>query len=54
MTVLTGLSSERKLGGLAVMSGWTPMRKTLKAVSLQHPRRRHTAQRACDRLLTGI
>lgn len=33
MTVLTGLSSERKLAGLAVLSGWTPMRNTLKAVS---------------------
>jgi hypothetical protein len=30
MTALTGLSSERKLAGLAILSGWTPIRNTLK------------------------
>jgi predicted esterase len=34
MTVLTGLSNERKLAGLAVLSGWTPMRNTLKSVNI--------------------
>jgi predicted esterase len=33
MTLLTGLTSERRLAGLTVMSGWTPIRNKLKAVS---------------------
>jgi predicted esterase len=36
MTVLTGLSSERRLAGLAVLSGWAPMRKTLKSMLADH------------------
>ena len=32
MTLLTGLTSERKLGGLIVLSGWLPLRNKIKAV----------------------
>lgn len=34
MSLLTGLTNERKLGGIAVLSGWLPLRKTFKAVRL--------------------
>jgi predicted esterase len=36
MTVATGLTTERKLAGLAVMSGWAPMRNTLKTMLSDH------------------
>lgn len=32
MSLLTGLTSERKLGGLAILSGWLPLQNKLKAV----------------------
>jgi poly(3-hydroxybutyrate) depolymerase len=34
MTVLTGLTAERKLAGLAVLSGWLPLREKIKAVRI--------------------
>lgn len=34
MSLLTGLSSERKLGGIVVLSGWLPLRDRFKAVSI--------------------
>lgn len=33
MSLLTGLTGERKLGGLIVLSGWLPLRNKFKAVS---------------------
>jgi lysophospholipase-1 len=33
MSLLTGLTSERKLGGLVVLSGWLPLRNKFKTVS---------------------
>ena len=33
ISLLTGLTSERKLAGISVMSGWLPMRHKVKAVS---------------------
>lgn len=33
MSLLTGLTTERRLGGIAVMSGWLPLRNKFKAVS---------------------
>lgn len=35
MTLLTGLTTERKLGGLAVLSGYLPLADKMKAVSLE-------------------
>ena len=32
MSLLTGMTSERKLGGVVVMSGWLPLRTKFKAV----------------------
>lgn len=32
MSVLTGLTSERKLGGIGVLSGWLPLRAKFKSV----------------------
>jgi lysophospholipase-1 len=32
MSLLTGLTSERKLGGIAVLSGWLPLHKKFKSV----------------------
>lgn len=32
MSLLTGLTSERKLGGVAVLSGWLPLKNKFKAV----------------------
>ena len=32
MSLLTGLTGERKLGGLLVLSGWLPLRHKFKAV----------------------
>lgn len=34
MSLLTGLTTERRLGGVAVMSGWLPLKNKFKAVSL--------------------
>ena len=39
MTLLTGMTSERRLGGLAVLSGWLPLREKVKSVSGSRPRR---------------
>ncbi|KAF7332510.1 Acyl-protein thioesterase 1 [Mycena kentingensis (nom. inval.)] len=36
MTLLTGLTGERKLAGLAVLSGWLPLRDTFKAMANDH------------------
>jgi poly(3-hydroxybutyrate) depolymerase len=33
MSLLTGLTGERKLAGIAVLSGWLPLRNKFKAVS---------------------
>lgn len=33
MTLLTGVTTERRLAGLAVLSGWLPLREKIKAVS---------------------
>jgi poly(3-hydroxybutyrate) depolymerase len=33
MSLLTGLSNERKLAGVAVLSGWLPLKDKFKAVS---------------------
>ena len=33
MSLLTGLTSERKLGGVVVMSSWLPLKAKFKAVS---------------------
>lgn len=32
MSLLTGLTSERRLGGIVVMSGWLPLKAKFKAV----------------------
>ena len=34
MSLLTGCSGERRLGGVVVMSGWLPLREKFKAVSV--------------------
>jgi predicted esterase len=34
MSLLTGLTGERKLGGLVCLSGWLPLRDKFKSVSL--------------------
>jgi lysophospholipase-1 len=34
MSLLTGLTSERKLGGVAALSAWLPLRKKFKSVSV--------------------
>jgi len=36
MTLLTGLSSERKLAGLVVLSGYLPMASKLKLMQTEH------------------
>jgi predicted esterase len=33
MSLLTGLTNERKLGGVVVMSSWLPLKSKFKAVS---------------------
>jgi lysophospholipase-1 len=38
MSLLTGLTSERRLAGVAVLSGWTPLRKKFKSVRVTPPR----------------
>ncbi|KAI0089251.1 Phospholipase/carboxylesterase [Irpex rosettiformis] len=39
MTLLTGLTSERKLGGLIIMSGWLPLGKKFKAMTNDHAKK---------------
>lgn len=34
MSLLTGLTSERKLGGIAALSSWLPLRKKFKSVRI--------------------
>ncbi len=34
MSLLTGLTSERKLGGIVVLSAWLPLRNKIKDVSV--------------------
>jgi Predicted esterase len=34
MSLLTGLTDERRVAGIAVLSGWLPLRNRFKAVSL--------------------
>ena len=36
MSLLTGITTERRLAGLAVLSGWLPLRTKVKAVSMIH------------------
>ncbi|KAG6828659.1 hypothetical protein H0H92_007128 [Tricholoma furcatifolium] len=36
MSLLTGLTGERKLAGIAVLSGWLPMRNKFKSLVSQH------------------
>nr|GAT51572.1 predicted protein [Mycena chlorophos] len=36
MTLLTGLTGERKLAGLTVLSGWLPLRHDFKSMISQH------------------
>jgi len=36
MSLLTGLTGERKLAGIAVLSGWLPLRNKFKAMSSPH------------------
>ncbi|RXW25428.1 hypothetical protein EST38_g458 [Candolleomyces aberdarensis] len=36
MSLLTGLTGERKLGGLVVLSGWIPLRHKFKAMASPH------------------
>lgn len=36
MSLLTGLTSERKLGGLVVLSGWLPLKQKFKAMASSH------------------
>ncbi|KAJ3502369.1 hypothetical protein NMY22_g18607 [Coprinellus aureogranulatus] len=38
MSLLTGLTGERKLGGLIVLSGWLPLRNKFKAMANAHAR----------------
>ncbi|KAJ7462157.1 Phospholipase/Carboxylesterase-domain-containing protein [Mycena latifolia] len=36
MSLLTGLTAERKLAGLAILSGWLPLRASLKSMASEH------------------
>ncbi|KAJ7739925.1 Phospholipase/carboxylesterase/thioesterase [Mycena metata] len=36
MSLLTGLTAERKLAGLAILSGWLPLYKTFKSMASEH------------------
>ncbi|KAJ7246574.1 Phospholipase/carboxylesterase [Mycena haematopus] len=36
MTILTGLTTERKLAGLAVLSGWLPLHEKFKSMASEH------------------
>ncbi|KAI0784856.1 Phospholipase/carboxylesterase [Abortiporus biennis] len=38
MSLLTGLTTERKLGGIVVLSGWLPLSKKFKAMASDHVR----------------
>lgn len=35
MSLLTGLTSERKLGGVVCLSGWLPLRHKVKSVRIK-------------------
>lgn len=37
MGLLTGLTTERRLGGVVVMSGWLPLKAKFKAVCYSFP-----------------
>jgi len=37
MSLLTGLTGERKLAGLAILSGWLPLQKKLHDVRINRP-----------------
>ncbi|EJF62227.1 Phospholipase/carboxylesterase [Dichomitus squalens LYAD-421 SS1] len=39
MTLLTGLTNERRLAGLAVLSGWLPLRNKVKAMLSDHAKK---------------
>ncbi|KAL1741041.1 Phospholipase/carboxylesterase/thioesterase [Schizophyllum fasciatum] len=39
MTLLTGLTTERRLAGLAVLSGWLPLSRKVKAMASEHARK---------------
>lgn len=47
MTLVTGLTSERKLAGLIVMSGWLPLRNKFKAVSVLIARGHNISKHKC-------
>ncbi|KAJ7693823.1 Phospholipase/carboxylesterase/thioesterase [Mycena rosella] len=36
MSLLTGLTAERKLAGLAILSGWLPLRASIKSMASEH------------------
>ncbi|KAJ7940296.1 Phospholipase/carboxylesterase/thioesterase [Mycena leptocephala] len=36
MSLLTGLTAERKLAGLAILSGWLPLRTSFKSMASEH------------------
>ncbi|CAL1700140.1 unnamed protein product [Somion occarium] len=36
VTLLTGLTTERKLGGLTVLSGWVPLKSKIKSMASDH------------------
>lgn len=36
MSILTGLTTERKLAGLAVLSGWVPVREKFASMTSDH------------------
>ncbi|KAG8904762.1 hypothetical protein FRB99_001239 [Tulasnella sp. 403] len=38
LALLTGLTTERKLGGIVALSGWLPLRKKIKAMMSDHSR----------------
>ncbi|KAI1795071.1 Phospholipase/carboxylesterase [Ganoderma leucocontextum] len=39
MTLLTGLTTERRLAGLAVLSGWLPLRDKVKSMLSEHAKK---------------
>ncbi|KAI0737674.1 Phospholipase/carboxylesterase/thioesterase, partial [Daedaleopsis nitida] len=39
MTLLTGITNERRLAGLSVMSGWLPIRNTAKTMVSDHAKK---------------
>ena len=48
MSLLTGMTSERKLGGVVVMSGWLPLKNTFKAACPISPSKAITNPLALD------